>query len=537
VQFSFADHRLDSDRRELRRGSALVPVEPQVFDVLVYLLQNRDRVVSKDDLIASVWGGRIVSDSTLTSRINAARKAVGDSGQEQRLIRTIARKGIRFVAEVTEGQQGSLAIKSFDAPPPAGSVPDPTTTSESESGRHEPATSALRRASIAVMPFIDQSIAARIRGGPADALAHDVITRLAKLRSLFVIAQGTVFALRERGIGPEEAGRVLRVDYVASGSVRRAGKRLLVQVELAETRSARIVWTESFDRTSDDAFLILNEIGDSIVASVASEIETVERNRAVLKPPNSLDAWEAYHRGLWHMYRFDKAENEQARQFFEMALRLDPTFARAYAGLSFTHWQNAFQGWAERAPEIERAYAVAEQSIMADDRDPGAHWAMGRALWLRRQSDQCIAELEQAVELSPNFALAHYNLAFVNSTTGDPLAAVPSSDHARSLSPFDPMLFGMFGARAMALVRLGRFQEAAEWGVKAAARPNAFAHISAIAACSLALAGRVDEGRAHVAAIRRALPNYHVDDFISAMHFPPEAERLFRKGARRIGLD
>jgi tetratricopeptide (TPR) repeat protein len=237
------------------------------------------------------------------------------------------------------------------------------------------------------------------------------------------------------------------------------------------------------------------------------------------------------------MYRFDKADNEQARHFFEMALRLDPTFARAYAGLSFTHWQNAFQGWAARNPEIERAYVLAEQSLMADDRDPAAHWAMGRALWLRRRHDQSLGELERAVDLSPNFALAHYNLAFVNSTTGDPHAAVPSSDHARSLSPFDPMLFGMFGARAMALVRLGRFEEAAEWGVKAAARPNAFAHISAIAACSLALAGRLDEGRAEVAAIRRTVPHYRVDDLISAMHFPPEAEQLFRKGAKRIGLD
>ena len=534
MQFSFADHMLDIDRRELRRGSALVPVEPQVFDVLVYLIQNRDRVVSKDDLIASVWGGRIVSDSTLTSRINAARKAVGDSGGEQRLIRTVARKGIRFVAEVTEGQQEPVAIKTFDAPAPgAGRAPDVTTaTPDSGSDRQE--SVAPRRASIAVMPFVDQSGAASVRG---DALAHDVITRLAKLRSLFVIAQGTVFALRERGIGAEEAGRVLKVDYTASGSVRRAGKRLIVEVELAEVRTARIVWTERFDRTLDDAFLILNEIGDRIVASIASEIETLERNRAILKPPNSLDAWEAYHRGLWHMYRFDKADNEQARHFFEMALRLDPTFARAYAGLSFTHWQNAFQGWAERGPEVERAYAVAEQSVMADGRDPAAHWAMGRALWLRRRHDQCITELEQAVELSPNFALAHYNLAFVNSTTGDPQAAVPSSDHARNLSPFDPMLFGMLGARAMALVRLGRFEEAAEWGVKAAARPNAFAHISAIAACSLALAGRFDEGRAQVAAIRRTLPYYRVDDLISAMHFPPEAERVFREGARGIGLD
>lgn len=100
MQFLFSDQVLDVDRRELKRGSELIALEPQVFDLLVYLVQNRDHVVSKDDLIASVWGGRIVSDSTLTSRINAARKAVGDSGEQQRLIRTVARKGIRFVGEV-----------------------------------------------------------------------------------------------------------------------------------------------------------------------------------------------------------------------------------------------------------------------------------------------------------------------------------------------------------------------------------------------------------------------------------------------------
>ena len=120
--------------------------------------------------------------------------------------------------------------------------------------------------------------------------------------------------------------------------------------ELAETRSARIVWAETFDQKLDDAFLVLDEIGNRIVASIAAEIETLERNRAILRPPNSLDAWEAHHRGLWHMYRFSKRDNDQARHFFEMALRLDPTFSRAYAGLSFTHWQDVFQGWAKGTP-------------------------------------------------------------------------------------------------------------------------------------------------------------------------------------------
>jgi TolB-like protein/Flp pilus assembly protein TadD len=396
------------------------------------------------------------------------------------------------------------------------------------------AIAAPRRASIAVMPFVDRSVITGVRGGAADGLAHDVITRLAKLRSLFVIAQGSVFALHDRQIGAQEAARMLNVDYVVSGYVQRQGNRLTVMVELAETRTARIVWAEVFNHKSDDAFLVLDEIGNRIVASIASEIEAVERNRAVLRPPNSLDAWEAYHRGLWHMYRFTKPDNEQAQRFLRMAVRLDPSFSRAYASLSFTHFQNAFQGWANRQAEIDQAYDAAGQSLMADDRDPAAHWAIGRALWLRGRHDRALVELEQAIDLSPNFALGHYTLGFVRSQAGDPNAAIASADHSRHLSPFDPLLFGMLGVRAMALARIGRFDEAAEWGVKAAARPNAHAHVLAIASFTLALAGRVDEARDHIAALHRTLPRYGVDDFLAAMRFSPDAEQLFREGAMRI---
>ncbi len=394
---------------------------------------------------------------------------------------------------------------------------------------------AARRASIAVMPFTAATLGAP--GGAAGALAHDVITRLAKLRSLFVIAQGTMFALSERRVGPEEAGRILNVDFIVSGSLRRQGNRLTVAVELAETRSARIVWTEVFDQKVDDAFRVLDEIGNRIVASIATEVETIERNRAILKPPNSLDAWEAHHRGLWHMYRFNKADNELAKHFFESAVRGDPTFARAYAGLSFTHFQNVFQGWAKREPEMERAFEAAGQSLMADDRDPAAHWAMGRALWLYGRQDQSLIELERAIDLSPNFALGHYTLAFVHAQGGDANAAVMFSDQSRHLSPFDPMLFAMFGSRAMGLLRMQRFEEAAEWAVKAAARPNAHEHIRAIAAFCLALANRREEARTLIASIHRTRPDYRVDDFLAAFQFEPDAVALYRKGAKRIGME
>jgi hypothetical protein len=329
---------------------------------------------------------------------------------------------------------------------------------------------------------------------------------------------------------------MLGVDYVVSGSVQRRGKRLAVAVELTEAPNARIIWAEVFDHEADDAFLVLDEIGNRTVASIAGEIEAAERNRAVLKPPGSLDAWEAHHRGLWHMYRFTKPDNAQARHFFKTAIRLDRTFSRAYAGLSFTHWQNAFQGWADRAGEIEQAYAAAGQGIMADDRDPATHWAMGRALWLRGHHDHSVDELERAVELSPNFALGHYTLAFVHSLTGDPSTAIAAAERSRRLSPFDPMLFGILASRATALVRLGRYKEAADAGLKAAARPNAHAHILAIAAVSLVLAGRSDEALALVATIRRALPGYRVDDLVTAMQPTADGERLFREGARRIGF-
>ncbi|WP_246677234.1 MULTISPECIES: transcriptional regulator [unclassified Mesorhizobium] len=396
---------------------------------------------------------------------------------------------------------------------------------------------ATRRASLAVMPFAESAGAGDFRGGLADGLTHDIITRLAKLRDFFVIARGSVFALAEKNIAPEDAGRRLNVDYVTTGSVRSRPGRIVVSIELVEVRTARIVWAETFEHNPDDIFIVIEDIGNSIVSSIAAEIATVERNRALLKAPNSLNAWEAYHRGLWHMYRFTRQENELAQHFFGEALKLDPTFARAYAGMSFTHWQNAFQRWGERDRETALAFESAGRSLLVDDRNPSAHWAMGRALWLRGEQDGSLLELASAVDLSPNFALGHYALSFVHSQSGDPQSAIGSSDHSRHLSPFDPLLFGMMGARAMAHARLGEHNEAAEWALKAAARPNAHVIILAIAAHCLALAGRRDEARNYAAMIRNTFPNYRADDFIATFRFDRDGEALFRNGAKLIGLN
>ena len=413
--------------------------------------------------------------------------------------------------------------------------PEPTPREASLDAR-EIASPKANRASLAVMPFVEEASGDGLRGGLADGLTHDIITRLAKLRDLFVIARGSVFALAERGVGPEDAGRRLNVDYVANGTVRRNDGHVTVRVEIIEVRTARIVWADALHRKMDDTFEVLDHIGNSIVSSISAEIEMVERNRAMLKAPNSLNAWEAYHRGLWHAYRFTQSENEHARRYFTRAVQLDPTFARAHAGLSFTHWQSAFQSWGDRERESDRAFETAGQSLLVDDQNPAAHWAMGRALWLRDRQTESLRELEQAVRLSPNFALGHYFLSFVHSQSGDPGVAIEASDHSRNLSPFDPLLFAMLATRAVALVRLGRFDEAAEWAVKAAARPNAHRLILALTAHCLPLAGRLDEGRAVAATIRKALPHYSTADFLDAYRFAPDTAALFREGGKRIGL-
>jgi TolB-like protein len=392
-----------------------------------------------------------------------------------------------------------------------------------------------RRGSVVVMPFADATPGARQL---ADGLTDDIITRLAKLRVFFVIARGTSYALRDRGVDPREAGRLLEVEYVVSGVVRRHGERLSVLVELAQSSSAHIVWADEIEGVANETFSVLDSIVARVVAGISEEIEREECKRAILKPPSSLDAWEAYHRGLWHMYRFTGPDNEISARFFGEALALDPTFARAYAGLSFTHFQNVFLGLTnDRDRQLALALSTAGQSLSVDDRDPAAHWALGRALWLKGEQAESVAELERSVELSPNFALGHYTLGFVRAQSGDPKAAIEAADYSRKLSPFDPLQFGMLGSRALAHMRLGERDAAAEWALRAANRPNAHVHILAIAAANLALAQRREQARELVARIRTQVPNYTVEDFLRAFRFLPDAEHLFRESARSIGFD
>jgi TolB-like protein len=327
VKFAFDDHTLDTSRRELRRQGEPIAVEPQVFDLLVYLIEHRDRVVSKDDLIGAVWGGRIVSESTLTSRINAARKAIGDRGDKQELIRTIARKGLRFV-----GEARSADVEPADARAlPPGQV-------------REPLTPVADRPAIAVLPFINMS------GDPeqeyfSDGITEDIITALSKLRWFFVIARNSSFIYKGKAVHLKQVAEELAVDYVIEGSVRKIGDRVRITAQLNDVVTGSHIWAEHYDRDLADVFAVQDEITESIVAAIQPHLFAAENFRARRKSPENMDAWDLLMRALSHYWRVTRQDNLVAQALLEKAIAIDPSYGKALGVLAASHTFSAHMGW------------------------------------------------------------------------------------------------------------------------------------------------------------------------------------------------
>ncbi len=286
MQFLFSNHVLDTDLRELGSEGRVIPVEPQVFDLLVHLLENRERVVSKDDLIDKIWHGRSVSDSTLTSRINAARRAVGDNGAEQNLIRTVPRKGVRFVGAVVTQLRNPSADDAAAAP-------------EHQVRPSQPGPPLPDRPAIAVLPFTNMS-GDREQDYFSDGISEDIITALSKLRWLFVIARNSSFVYKGRSVHINLIAQELGVRYVVEGSVRRSGDRVRISVQLTDVSTGSHIWAERYDRDLADVFALQDEITESIVAAIEPQLYVAENFRAQRKPPGSLDAWDLVVRGLSH---------------------------------------------------------------------------------------------------------------------------------------------------------------------------------------------------------------------------------------------
>jgi TolB-like protein len=347
--YSFEAYALDTERRELQRGLELVALEPQVFDLLVFLIENRDRVVSKDDLFASVWQGRIMSESTLTSRINAARKAVGDSGEQQNLIRTVARKGFRFV--------GSL--RDEPATPPAAAPAEPT----------RPTIPLPDRPSIAVLPFINMS------GDPeqeyfSDGISEDIITALSKLRWFFVIARNSSFIYKGKAVHLKQVAEELGVGYVVEGSVRKGGDRVRITVQLNDVATGSHIWAERYDRDLADVFAVQDEITEAIVAAIEPQVYAAENFRAQRKPPDSMDAWDLVMRALSHYWRVTRQDNVVAQALLEKAIAIDPNYGQALGVLATSHTFSAHMGWEDMATTVPIAERAALAAIRGRQRGP-----------------------------------------------------------------------------------------------------------------------------------------------------------------------
>lgn len=523
MQFLFSDCVLDPERRELTRAAKAVAVGPQVFDLLLFLIRNRDRVVSKDHMIESVWGGRIVSESTLTSHINAVRKAIGDSGEEQHLVRTVPRKGFRFVGDVTEAQAAKR-------------VPNEASS---------PATDASRRTlllpgkpSIAVLPFQNLS------GDPeqayfADGVVEEIITALSRVRWLFVIARNSSFTYRGHDVDLKQVGEELGVDYVLEGSLRKAGDRIRITGQLIEASTGAHLWAERFEGRLEDIFELQDEISASVAGAIAPQVELAEIERAKNKPTASLNAYDCYLRGLAHMHRGTHKAIEEALPLFQRSIELDPDFAAAHAMAAWSYFWRKVNGWSEdRARDIAEGERLARRAVELGRDDAVALTRGGHALaHLAGDLDSGIALLDRAVFLNPNLASAWFLGGFLRTWHGECEDAIEHFERAMRLSPVDPELYRMQAGIAMAHLFAGRIEAASAWAERSYSNLPSFLMVVALIAATRALGGRQEDARRAIEEMRKLDPALRVSNITDWLPIRREEHlSIFADGLRKAGL-
>jgi TolB-like protein/Flp pilus assembly protein TadD len=476
--YLFNDFVLDTDRRELRRGPKLVSMAPQVFDLLEYLIRNRERVVSKDDLLASIWNGRIVSDSALNTRINAARCAIDDTGEDQRLIRTLPRKGVRFIGAVREERKEA-------------SVPEPEGALAAE--HPSPALALPDRPSIAVLPFANMS------GDPeqnyfADGMAEEIITAFSRCSRLFVIARNSSFTYKGRAIDVRKVGRELGVRYILEGSVRRAGDRLRFAGQLIDATTGGHIWADRFEGNMGNVFDLQDRFTESVVAAIEPKLQLAEIARLKHKPVSNLDAYDLLLRAQQCEFEFDMDSHAAALRYLEQALVIDPSYAPAMALAAFCHAERRVQNWMQD-PEVEAgdALRLASRAVELDKDDANVFWMAGYAI-LRLQMDLPRARelVRHSLQLNPNSAMASAIAGEMEANLGNTGEALELVFRAMRLSPRDPR--GWFITLKAAWVYFvdGQFDQAISAAKKVLNQNPRSAYALRFLAASLAKQGRLN---------------------------------------------
>jgi TolB-like protein len=447
VVLAFGNLTLDLDRRELRRADSIVPLSPQAFDLLAFLVQQRDRVVSKDDLLRSVWGGRIVSEAALTTRINAVRRAIGDDGTRQELVRTIRRRGLRFIADVIE-------VSECD-PPASAIVPD---------GAVGPAD----RPTLAVLPFRNLSGDAE-QDYFAIGMADEITTAITRFSWLSVTARSLGVVTDGKAADARLLGCDLGARYLLEGSIKKAGNRVRITGELIDSETGVYIWRERFDGTLDDVFDFQDKVASGVAGAIEPRLRIAEIARASRKPTHNLDAYDVFLRAHAKCYRRTEQSLAEAIALARRALELDPDYAPAMAAISGVRCLQRNRHWiAEDGPEITEALDLARRAIASGTDNPDVLSSAGYALaFLGGENEAALCAIDRALTINPNFALAFAHRALVLIFLNHPDAAVVAAEQAIRLSPRDPRSFVFFQAVAFANLAVGRYEAGLPWAEEA----------------------------------------------------------------------
>jgi len=533
VIYRFGTFALDTELLELRSGQGPVMVEPQVFSLLAYLIENRSHVVSRQELIDTVWEGRIVSDDTLNSRINAARRAVGDTGTAQAIIRTLPRRGFRFVAEID-----AVASPSPGRAPSANDLP---ASAGPEVSLQQKAPPPLPdRPSIAVLAFANLS-GDKEQEYFSDGITEDIITELSRFSELFVIARNSSFQYKGKATDVRQVGRDLGVRYVLEGSVRRGGDRLRISAQLIDAVTGGHRWAEHYDRKLDDVFAVQDEIVRMIVAILAAHVRKAETERARTKPPNSWQAYDYYLQAFDVLASFTASFNVQdlgeMRRLIQLSLAIDPNYARSYVILSATYlaaWAYPLNSEFLNPGVLDQAHQLVRKAVQLDADLPIAHASLGHALMAKGQHEASVAEFERAIALNPNYV--DYRIGAALMYAGDSRRAIDVLETCMRLDPIHPPVATMF--LGFAHYTLKQYAQALlPLGESVSLSPN-FRSGHVILAATYARLGQLDQARAEAAEVLRIQPSYTIAGTarLMAPFKQPEDDKHFFDALRLAGL-
>ncbi len=511
--YRFKTFELDTDRYELRDNQVPVPLEPQVFALLSLLVTNSDRMISKEEMIEQIWNGRVVSDSALSSRIKSLRRALGDDGKSQRLIRTVHGRGFRFVGDVETAKPDGASNR-------ATGTTDRDVSASSEKPISKPA--------IAVLPFLNMSGDAD-QEYFSDAITQDIITNLSKHRWLDITARNTSFGYKGKSIDVRQLADELGVDYVVEGSVRRSGDRIRVTAQLVDASTGTQRWSDRYDRDLKDVFAVQDEITAKIVARLEPEIGAAERQKVAKSVRRDLQAWECYHLGIYHFFKFTADDNLEAQKLLQRSRELDPQFGEAHAWWAYAVVLGMVYWDTDPSEELlDEALAAASLALDLDDQNAVFYALKARVQLARREYDAALTENEMAINLNPTFAAAHCGLGDSLAYEGRYDEAIETFENAIELSPNDPQRWAFLTYGALAHIFKGDFETAVKWCDTASEIPNCQYWTTAHKAVALALLGKTDNAQRAVARLLKERPDFSIEFAKKKLFFLKDPEQIFR---------